>query len=449
MTENPFRAIIIGGGPTGLVLAHTLTKAGIDFVVLERARTIIPENGAGIVLYAHNQRVFDQLGILDAIREVSMEITSNKVITKNGYHYDTHDPTEWTIKNHGVGYLWADRPQLLGAVYDNLPDSAKKKFLPGKNVENIEVAAEGVQVACSDGTIETGSVIIGADGLNSRVRQHMRELSLKEPGIVTNDEKSFTATYRCLFGNTRKTIPELGYRQQWDMRSKGVCSQVFGGEDRSWFLFYQKLPETTRDPKKYTKEEEEQFVNEFGDYFVTPDTRLKDIYKGSHWCRLSDLHEGYVKQFSHGRMVLVGDAITKQVPNHGLGWNCGIQDAVVLTNKLRALLERNKRPGMAEIEVVFKAYQMEREKPLIRSVEMGSFVIKTSTWDNTLDWLFDRHILRWIRITYFLYRLKIAPLISEGQLLDFLPVGKRYVGCVPWVYEGTETRIKGYSDCSS
>ena len=57
------RVIIIGAGPTGLVLAHALIKAGIDdFVLLERREQVVDESGAGLGLWPQGVRILDQLG---------------------------------------------------------------------------------------------------------------------------------------------------------------------------------------------------------------------------------------------------------------------------------------------------------------------------------------------------------------------------------------------------
>ncbi len=66
MTDSKFRVIVVGGGPVGLMAAHILTKAGIDFVVLEKYRTVTPEPGSSIGLWPPTVRVLDQLGLFDA-----------------------------------------------------------------------------------------------------------------------------------------------------------------------------------------------------------------------------------------------------------------------------------------------------------------------------------------------------------------------------------------------
>jgi 2-polyprenyl-6-methoxyphenol hydroxylase-like FAD-dependent oxidoreductase len=67
----PFRAIIVGGGLLGLTAAHMFAKTvNMDFVVLEQHDDLMPEIGSLLSLWPPTFRVFDQLGILDAVAPV-------------------------------------------------------------------------------------------------------------------------------------------------------------------------------------------------------------------------------------------------------------------------------------------------------------------------------------------------------------------------------------------
>lgn len=71
---SPFRVIIVGGGPVGLIAAHALSKAGIDFVVLEARPQIAEDVGASLVFLPYTLRMLGQLGLLDGMRERGQEI---------------------------------------------------------------------------------------------------------------------------------------------------------------------------------------------------------------------------------------------------------------------------------------------------------------------------------------------------------------------------------------
>ena len=56
MGDDNFKVIIVGGGPVGLIAAHVLLRAGIDFVLLESRPDICVNLGANLVLLPSGQR---------------------------------------------------------------------------------------------------------------------------------------------------------------------------------------------------------------------------------------------------------------------------------------------------------------------------------------------------------------------------------------------------------
>lgn len=84
MSERPFRVIIVGAGPTGLYLAGALSKANIDFVVLEQYHSVVTHAGAGIIMWSHSARLLDQLGLLDEMIKCSGEFDNKTDLLQNG-----------------------------------------------------------------------------------------------------------------------------------------------------------------------------------------------------------------------------------------------------------------------------------------------------------------------------------------------------------------------------
>lgn len=84
MTSDSFRAIIVGAGPTGLALGNMLAAANIDFIILERHRSVITESGACIMLWPHTTRVLDQLGLMDKAVRSALPLDTKTVIDYNG-----------------------------------------------------------------------------------------------------------------------------------------------------------------------------------------------------------------------------------------------------------------------------------------------------------------------------------------------------------------------------
>lgn len=70
------------------------------------------------------------------------------------------------------------RRQLVRALFDNLRD--KSKVLTSHAVERIELLPNGVMVETTSGSVFTGSVVVGADGVHSRVAQEIQRFAEKE-----------------------------------------------------------------------------------------------------------------------------------------------------------------------------------------------------------------------------------------------------------------------------
>lgn len=89
MAREPFKVIIIGGGPSGITAAHALARAGIDFVVLERRDDIVEDLGASLVLGPPSMRVFHQLGIFDQLMDIGCVLDDTRSFTADGYRFKT------------------------------------------------------------------------------------------------------------------------------------------------------------------------------------------------------------------------------------------------------------------------------------------------------------------------------------------------------------------------
>ena len=69
-----FKAIIVGGGPTGLIMAHALARANIDWVLIERRDTVPLRTGAALLLLPQGVRILDQLGILQQAQQIGSKL---------------------------------------------------------------------------------------------------------------------------------------------------------------------------------------------------------------------------------------------------------------------------------------------------------------------------------------------------------------------------------------
>lgn len=84
MASNGFKVIVVGGGPVGLTSAHALTKAGLDFIVLEAREDTSTEAGSHLVMNSMGLQALSQLGLSDAVDKVSTPLPLVKRINDRG-----------------------------------------------------------------------------------------------------------------------------------------------------------------------------------------------------------------------------------------------------------------------------------------------------------------------------------------------------------------------------
>lgn len=78
------KAIIVGGGPVGLMAALALTRANIDFILLERRKSIVVEEGSDMTLLPMTMRTFEQMDLLEPLSSVWSPVSRIERIDHRG-----------------------------------------------------------------------------------------------------------------------------------------------------------------------------------------------------------------------------------------------------------------------------------------------------------------------------------------------------------------------------
>ncbi|WP_427911887.1 3-hydroxybenzoate 6-monooxygenase [Ramlibacter sp. MMS24-I3-19] len=170
MTSSP-SLLVAGGGIGGLAAAYVLGRQGLPVTVLEQS-SAFGEIGAGIQLGPNIFRMFEYLGLTQAIRAVAYfppGLAMNDVRT--GEKVARVPLGEAAIAAYGFPYGVIYRADLHQVLLDAC------KALPGvtlrtsAKVEGFSQDAAGVRVRLAGGEELQGAVLVGADGLWSRVRE--------------------------------------------------------------------------------------------------------------------------------------------------------------------------------------------------------------------------------------------------------------------------------------
>ncbi|KAI8631677.1 FAD/NAD(P)-binding domain-containing protein [Xylariaceae sp. FL1651] len=367
---NKFRVIIAGGGVIGLTLANALERAGIDFILLEK-RQIAPDLGASISLLCHNSRVYEQLGVVGLINAATVPLLDRLHFNKNGYQWEDGGVLKGISVKTQQPFRFMERRFLLQTLYDNLRDKSKIHTQAG--VQSFVETACGVTVFAENGERYEGSMLVGADGVHSTVRQLLSQAAAAtNPARAAHLMSPFTASYRAIFAtshniNYRTQMPYMPdgtvhvayHRGASGVAATGVKGLVF------WCLFV-KEDETTRTPDcpRYSEKDAEATIQQFGYLNLGSGYTFRDLWNSKAKAAMFPMEEGIVKESwnNGGRVILVGDSASKATINPGLGANTHVEGVCHLMNEMVGLLKQSPAPLTEEITEIFNKYE-ELQRP--------------------------------------------------------------------------------------
>ncbi|KAI0546277.1 hypothetical protein F4679DRAFT_413325 [Xylaria curta] len=436
MTEKPpFRAVVVGAGLLGLTAAHMFAKTEMDFVVLEQHDDLLPEIGSLLSLSPPTFRVLDQLDVLEAVEPVLTRVAGGVFMSAvDAKVYREEDLGRLIETNHGYGISTVHRPHYVKALYNALPEEAKARIHVRKRVVRIDVADDGVVVHCADGTVERGSIVIGADGVHSRTRQVMQSLAKGEP-VETEQPSPFVTTYRMLFGNL-PALSDLPAGMNFECAADGVSTQIMTGTTQAWFAVYEKLATPTSKRLRWTEDDKREVLQRWGKLYMAPGYTVDDIYALRDGdVGLINLEEGLLDTWSWKRAVLVGDAVRKLEPHAGLGYNSGVADLVVLINGLRKLTHQaTALPTTGDLEALFRSYQAQRMEDTPAIVAMSERRARMCAWLGVKDWFMARFVVALFPLGEYSVKNILGPIISRTPVLDWLDEKRLPARAVPYVH---------------
>jgi len=168
MTQTGLSVAVIGGGIGGLAAAASLLQAGFDVQVYEQAGAL-SEIGAGIQISPNGSRILHRLGLAGAL--------AHRGVRPVGVHQRRWDdgrtlqraPLGETVERaFGAPYFHFHRADLLAAIASVLPG---ERVHVGHRLVDAHDHGDRVEARFENGAQITADVLIGADGIHSRVRQ--------------------------------------------------------------------------------------------------------------------------------------------------------------------------------------------------------------------------------------------------------------------------------------
>ncbi|RII22124.1 Pentachlorophenol 4-monooxygenase [Streptomyces sp. YIM 130001] len=372
--------IVVGSGPTGLLLAGDLAAAGVQVTVLEKRPAKISNLTRAFGVHARTLELLDARGLADELVETGQKITELRLFGSLSLDISTMQsrfPFLLSTPQYEVERLLHRRATEHGAV-----------FRHGAEVTGLRQHAEGVEVTVrrEDGSTAThrAAYVVGADGIRSAVRRatgqpfpgHSVISSIVLADVRMKSEPDITVAVNGSGESFAFVIPfGDGY---WRV----------GGWNRERADIPDDAPVSLDELRGITR-------RAFGSDFGMHDPR---------WISRFHSDERQVPQYRTGRVLLAGDAAHTHSPAGGQGMNTGLQDAANLSWKLAAVLHGDSPESLLD------SYQSERH-PVGRAVVRSSgAIIRLSMAHNAAQ-----HTLRSL-LTHAVDRIRPIRTKAIGQI---------------------------------
>ena len=161
------KILISGAGIAGPTLAYWLAQYGFEPVIVERSPHL-RTGGYVIDFWGAGFDVADRMGLLSEISGKGYMVRAVRVVNRSGKRVAGFPATAFSRATRGR-YLSIPRGDLAASIFNTIEGKVETIF--GDSVDSIEQTAEGVRVTFERSAARNFDLVVGADGLHSRVRE--------------------------------------------------------------------------------------------------------------------------------------------------------------------------------------------------------------------------------------------------------------------------------------
>ena len=385
------KIIVVGGGIGGLAAAMSLTRQGIEVLLLEQADEIA-EIGAGIQLGPNAYAALDALGVGEAARNRSvftdhltmMDAVDASVVGRV-------DVGEAFRKRFGNPYGVIHRADIHLSILEAVEKHPLINFKTSTCIAGIKVNKDGVVVTDTDGNTYTADAVIGCDGLRSVVRDKLVNDKPRVTGHVVYravvDVEDMPEDL-CINAPVLWAGPHchLGHYPLRGGKQYNLVVTFHSREKEEWSV---------------TDGSKEEVLSYFEGIHASP-RRLLDCPKS--WRRWATADRDPVDSWGEGRATILGDAAHPMTQYLAQGACMALEDAVTLGEAVR-VCDNN-------LEKAFRLYEDIRIPRTARVVwsarEMGRLyhakgverLVRNSLWEgrsqerfyDSVEWLYSWNV---------------------------------------------------------
>jgi 2-polyprenyl-6-methoxyphenol hydroxylase-like FAD-dependent oxidoreductase len=309
------RVLIVGGGIGGMSAAVRLVDSGHEVEIVE----VDPEwrvYGAGITITGPTLRAYRRLGLLDDVKRQGAIMPGSRIFRYDGTFLAQLDEPAIEEGLPATGGIM--RP-VLHRIMQRRVNALAIPVRLGLTVDALTGDADGVDVRFSDGSEGRYDIVVGADGIASKVR------ALAFPNAV---EPMDTGQACWRLSTTR---PEGFDRNEFFLGHENAAGLNACGPDTIylWML-------TRHEPGAWLNEAEahERLRRELAEFGGTM-AWVRDNMTNHDWINYRPLAAMIQPEpWATGRIVLLGDAAHATTPHLASGAGMAVEDGLVLSEEL-------------------------------------------------------------------------------------------------------------------
>jgi salicylate hydroxylase len=322
---NKPHVLIAGAGIGGLTAALALMQRGYTVDLYEQASEL-KEVGAGVQISANGNRALFSLGLEEDLRPLACEPREKEVrLWNSGQAWKLFDVGPTSVARFGFPYYTMYRPDLLDALVAGVRRASPDAIHLGRKATGFTEEAGRVTLHFADGGSATGDLLVGADGVHSKIRAQLWGADAPKftgcvawRGIVPMSR--LPAHLARLVGTN--WLGPGGHVVHYPLHGGEVMNFVGVIERDDWQV-----------ESWSVRGSHEECLRDFAGWHEDVRTLIRNIGTPYKWALMG---REPMARWSRGRVTLLGDACHPTLPFMAQGAVMAIEDGVVLARALDA-----------------------------------------------------------------------------------------------------------------
>jgi 2-polyprenyl-6-methoxyphenol hydroxylase-like FAD-dependent oxidoreductase len=375
------RILISGAGIAGPTLAYWLAHYGLEPTIVEAAPRL-RTGGYVIDFWGAGFEIADRMGLLPEIRSKGYMLREVSVVNSEGKKVAGFPAVAFSRMTHGR-YVSLPRGDLAASIFAKIDGRVETIF--GDSVEQIEQTRDGVHVVFAKGCARDFDLVVGADGLHSRIRQLVfgaenqfeKYLGFKAAAFGTNGYRPRDELVYIMYTQVGRQVGRFAMR-----------------DDRTMFLFTfadddPRSPGDVQGQKALLRKRFQAGGWECAEILAALDAADDFYFDRVSQIRM-DPQQGL---WTRGRVTLIGDAASCVSLLAGQGTALAMVAAYILAGEL-SRCEGDYAGAFRRYQELFGPFVLAKQKAALRFA--GSFAPKSKLALFLRNQIFRLLAIRWI-----------------------------------------------------